>query len=101
LYERMRSEVVATRNDELRETDGPGERTLRYRRGNSREWLIEDHGIVLWLRGYRTDDAWFDHAAETALAALREPPAQPDIVISTSSSAAARPRASPASRAPP
>ena len=85
LYERMRGEVVATRNDELREADGPGERSIRSRRGNAREWLIEDHGIVLLLRGYRTEDAWFDHAAAAALEALRAPPAQPDIVISTSS----------------
>lgn len=85
LHERMRGEVVATRNDELREADGPGERSIRSRRGNSREWLIEDHGIVLLLRGYRTEDAWFDHAATAALEALRAPPAQPDIVISTSS----------------
>ena len=84
LYERMRSEAVANRTDELREAGAPGERSLRYRRGNAREWLIEDHGILLLLRGYRTGDAWFDQAAKAALAALRKPADQPGIFISAS-----------------
>lgn len=88
LYDRMRSEVVANRTDELREAGAPGERSLRYRRGNSRELLIEDHGILLWLRGYRTEDAWFDQAARTALMQLRKPADQSDIFISASSTAA-------------
>src|SRR5688572_2781919 len=64
LFARVRSQVVANRTDGLREAGEPGARTLRYRRGNTREWLIEDHGVLLWLRGYAIDDAWFDEAAK-------------------------------------
>ena len=91
LFTRARSQAVANRTDELREAGEPGERTLRYRRGNAREWLIEDHGVLLWLRGYAIDDAWFDEAAKTVAATLREPAQArgPAHVISASSPVAA------------
>ena len=38
-----------------------------------REWLIEDHGVLLWLRGFRMSDAVFDALAASAQATLREP----------------------------
>ena len=55
------------------ESGEAGSRTLRYRRGENREWLIEDHGVLLWLRAFRMSDVMFDEVAKAATTTLREP----------------------------
>lgn len=73
LFESLRNNVVANRSDEFVENGERGSRTLRYRRGENREWLIEDRGVLLWLRGFRMRDTMFDALAASAQATLREP----------------------------
>ena len=72
-FDALRDNVVAFGADELVESGEPGSRTLRYRRGENREWLIEDHGVLLWLRAFRMSDVMFDDVAKAATATLREP----------------------------
>lgn len=73
LYVSLRNGVLVNRADEFIESGEEGSRTLRYRRGDNREWLIEDHGVLLWMRGFRMSDAMFDALAEAATTTLREP----------------------------
>ena len=72
LFESLRNNVLVNRADEFIESGEMGSRTLRYRRGDNREWLIEDHGVLLWMRGFRMSDAMFDALADSAKATLRE-----------------------------
>ena len=72
-FDALRNNVVAFGADELMESGEAGSRTLRYRRGENREWLIEDHGVLLWLRAFRMNDVMFDEVAKAAAATLREP----------------------------
>ena len=73
MFDALRNKVVAFGADELVESGEAGSRTLRYRRGENREWLIEDHGVLLWLRAFRMSDVMFDEVAKAATATLREP----------------------------
>ena len=76
MFEVWRNEVRANGSDSFIEAGESGGRTLRYCRGDSCEWLIEDHGVLLWLRAFRMSDVMFDEVARAATAKLREP-AQP------------------------
>lgn len=73
VFDALRNRVVAFGADELVESGEAGSRTLRYRRGENREWLIEDHGVLLWMRAFRMSDVRFDEVAKAATATLREP----------------------------
>jgi len=73
LFNSLRNNVLVNRADDFVESGEAGSRTLRYRRGDNREWLIEDHGVLLWLRGFRMSDAVFDALAASAKTTLREP----------------------------
>lgn len=73
VFESLRNNVLVNRADEFVEGGEAGSRTLRYRRGENREWLIEDHGVLLWMRGFRMNDVMFDALADSAKATLREP----------------------------
>ena len=73
MFESLRNNVLVNRADEFVEGGEAGSRTLRYRRGENREWLIEDHGVLLWMRGFRMNDVMFDALADSAKATLREP----------------------------
>ena len=76
MFEVWRNEARANGSDSFIEAGESGGRTLRYCRGDSCEWLIEDHGVLLWLRAFRMSDVMFDEVARAATAKLREP-AQP------------------------
>lgn len=71
LFGNWRNEVKANGSDEFSEEGEEGERRLRYRRDRNREQLIEDHGIMLWLRGLDYDAAEFDRLARDAQTRLR------------------------------
>ena len=73
LFATWRTEVMANGSDTFVESGETGERTLRYCRGGNCEWLIEDHGVLLWLRAFRMSDVMFDEVAKAATATLREP----------------------------
>lgn len=77
VFESLRNNVLVNRADEFVESGEAGSRTLRYRRGENREWLIEDHGVLLWMRGFRINDPTFDALAESARTTLREPAPAP------------------------
>jgi len=56
-YETWRDEVRASGVDASDEAEHDGVRTFAYRRGDTREWLREDHGVLLSLRSGQLDDA--------------------------------------------
>jgi hypothetical protein len=55
LYANWRDEVRASGAADIVEDKEHGVRRLRYRRGDTREWLVEDHGVMLWLRSATLD----------------------------------------------
>jgi hypothetical protein len=77
VFDSLRNNVVAFGADGLVESGETGSRTLRYCRGDNCEWLIEDHGVLLWLRAFRMSDVMFDEVARAATATLREPAQAP------------------------
>lgn len=77
LFGNWRNEVKATGADEFSEGGQEGERRLHYRRGRNRELLIEDHGVMLWLRGLDRESDEFDRLGNLAQAQLRLPEEAP------------------------
>lgn len=73
VFGNWRDEVKASGADEFSEEGEEGERRLHYRRGRNRELLIEDHGVMLWLRGLDREPGEFERFARTAQAQLRLP----------------------------
>lgn len=76
VFGNWRNEVKATGSEEFSEEGEEGERRLHYRRGRNREQLIEDHGVLIWLRGLDYGSAEFDRLGRSAQARLRLPEKQ-------------------------
>lgn len=79
VFSTWRNEVKASGAQEFSEEGEEGERRLSYRRDRNREQLIEDHGIMLWLRGLDVDATEFARFGDTAQSQLRlaKKPASP------------------------
>ncbi|MFT3807729.1 hypothetical protein [Arenimonas sp.] len=71
-FGRWRDEVKVTGPDEFAETGEEGERRLYYRRGRNREQLIEDRGVMIWLRGLDYERAEFERLGFEAQTLLRQ-----------------------------
>lgn len=73
-YETWRDETGKAGTDDSAEQAQDGIRSFRYRRGDTHEWLLEDHGVLLWLRSDTLDDAALAALAEQIGTELRTQP---------------------------
>lgn len=68
-YRQSRDWARSVGADEFIEAGEPGQRRLRYRLRarerdvHSRQWLVEDHGVLLWIRSNTLDADAFDALA--------------------------------------
>ena len=73
-YETWRDETRKSGVEDATEQERDGIRSFRYRRGPIREWLLDDHGIMLWLRSDTLDAAALDALGKRIGLALRTTP---------------------------
>lgn len=76
-YRQSREWARSVDADEFAETGEPGQRRLRYRTHSregdvhSRQCLIEDHGVLLWIRSNSMDAGTFDALGDVLRERLR------------------------------